>query len=244
MRGLSRTVADILVYYLRYHPQRDDGFDRAYGTDTAGFHEPTAREIEDDVARTQAITYIASPETVTRWALNRLPIDPSAYSFVDFGCGKGRILLVASTYPFRRVLGIEISDRLAATARANVEKFRVTGTPRCGEIEIRREDARQSRMPDGNLILHFYHPFGQLVLHDVLRRLAHWLDVTRRRFHLMYLCPTVAAAAVEEALASYPIFGKVEYFQSSCSEYDWLICTNASSRQADHSREDSTACAE
>src|ERR1044071_7991767 len=90
MRGLSRTVADILVYYLRYHPQRDDGFDRAYGTDTAGFHEPTAREIEDDVARTQAITYIASPETVTRWALNRLPIDPDRKGVlqgksVDFG---------------------------------------------------------------------------------------------------------------------------------------------------------------
>ena len=45
--------------------------------------------------------------------------------FLDLGAGKGRMLLAASRYPFRRVIGVELSDRLAAIARSNVAAFRL-----------------------------------------------------------------------------------------------------------------------
>jgi hypothetical protein len=34
------------------------------------------------------------------------------YTFVDFGSGKGRALLLASEYPFKRILGLEFSPEL------------------------------------------------------------------------------------------------------------------------------------
>jgi len=41
------------------------------------------------------------------------------YAFIDLGCGKGRVTTVASEFPFREVIGVELSTALAATARAN-----------------------------------------------------------------------------------------------------------------------------
>lgn len=40
--------------------------------------------------------------------------------FIDFGCGKGRVLLVAAMQPVRRVIGVELSSELSVIARRNI----------------------------------------------------------------------------------------------------------------------------
>lgn len=37
--------------------------------------------------------------------------------FVDFGSGMGRVVLQAARYPFRKVIGVEISETLHSIAR-------------------------------------------------------------------------------------------------------------------------------
>ena len=46
----------------------------------------------------------------------------AAFTFVDIGCGKGRALLLAEEYPFRKIIGVEFSRRLAKIAAANAAK--------------------------------------------------------------------------------------------------------------------------
>src|SRR5215211_9528844 len=41
--------------------------------------------------------------------------------FVDYGSGLGRAVLVAAGFPFRRVMGVELSTEMTDRARANVE---------------------------------------------------------------------------------------------------------------------------
>src|ERR1044071_2992417 len=97
------------MLFLTYHPERDRSFDRAFGTDTAGSVSPPHLGIADDHARTQAILYLPSPARVTRWMLDHVGIDHRDFSFVDLGCGKAPVVLIASEYPFRQVVGVEIS---------------------------------------------------------------------------------------------------------------------------------------
>ncbi len=52
--------------------------------------------------------------------------------FVDFGSGMGRILLLAVQYPFRRVVGVELSEELNEIAKANVAANR--RRQRCGIV--------------------------------------------------------------------------------------------------------------
>jgi SAM-dependent methyltransferase len=41
------------------------------------------------------------------------------FSFVDIGCGKGRALIVASEFPFQRIVGVDHSPELVTFARRN-----------------------------------------------------------------------------------------------------------------------------
>ncbi len=47
-------------------------------------------------------------------AFARLDIDFEKFTFVDLGAGKGRIMLLASNFPFQRVLGVEFVPELHA----------------------------------------------------------------------------------------------------------------------------------
>src|ERR1700688_3075147 len=45
------------------------------------------------------------------------------FTFIDFGSGKGRALLLASEYPFRRIVGLEFSPELHLTAEENIARY-------------------------------------------------------------------------------------------------------------------------
>src|SRR5215470_7346670 len=56
--------------------------------------------------------------------LAQLDVNFSDYTFIDIGSGKGRTLLMASDYPFRRILGVELLPELDRTARENIAKYK------------------------------------------------------------------------------------------------------------------------
>ena len=76
----------------------------------------------------------------TNWIYDRnyAPVDPVRFHavlsgidirfedfvFIDFGSGKGRTLLLASKYRFRRIVGVEFSPELHLVAQHNIRKYR------------------------------------------------------------------------------------------------------------------------
>ena len=46
--------------------------------------------------------------------------NPGQDVFVDYGAGKGRTVVLASTYQFKRVIGVELAPELAAIAEENL----------------------------------------------------------------------------------------------------------------------------
>lgn len=45
-------------------------------------------------------------------------------TFIDIGCGEGRVLLMAAEHGFRKIIGIDLAADLCLTARGNVERYR------------------------------------------------------------------------------------------------------------------------
>jgi len=45
-------------------------------------------------------------------------------TFIDIGCGKGRVLLMAAEHGFRKIIGIDFAADLCLTARGTVELYR------------------------------------------------------------------------------------------------------------------------
>jgi len=223
--GLPRTLMDVASHLTTYRPDRDHSFDRRYGTDTAGAVETSSLGIASDERRDQAILYLPSPARVTEWMLESVGIDHKDFTFVDLGCGKGRVLLVAARYPFRRIVGVDISAELTGIARDNAERFRPHAGG-CKNIDVVNADATTFDFPETDLLLHLYHPFEPAVTRAVLRGLEGSLEGRPRRVYVAYLLYTGAVPAVREVFSEFPWLTEARYAHSLLGNYDWLFFRN------------------
>jgi SAM-dependent methyltransferase len=118
----------------------------------------------------EATHYEATPVADLATLLRAVPFPLERATFVDLGSGMGRAVLLAAQQPFRQVVGVELSPALHEIARENLERF--SGTLRCRDVRLVRADARDYRLPPGDLVAYLYNPFGGSVLAAVAERLA------------------------------------------------------------------------
>src|SRR6202035_689809 len=78
--------------------------------------------------------------------MEALDLDWPRFTFVDLGSGKGRALLLASRFLFRRIVGVEIAPELSEVAAANIQRF-VAPWQMCREIEAHTGDAAEFIYP-------------------------------------------------------------------------------------------------
>src|SRR5262249_58587141 len=112
----------------------------------------------------------ASPRTFRR-LIRAAAVAPEQRVFVDLGCGKGRTLLLAAELPFERIVGVEISGRLAAVARRNAEHWS-RSRPGRPPIDVVEADAAVFELPPEPLLLYLFNPFGPETLGPVLDALV------------------------------------------------------------------------
>jgi protein-L-isoaspartate O-methyltransferase len=96
-------------------------------------------------------------------------LDPQMFSFVDLGSGKGRVVIAATGYGFRRVVGIEADKALHETAEKNLTQAGLKGNANVSAVY---GDARTAPLPPGNLFVFMYSPFRGPIFEAVAKRLA------------------------------------------------------------------------
>lgn len=192
--GFWMTLRYLLIWWLSYKPHNDRRFDRAHGTDTGGLVPTRDLDIADSAVKWQANLYLASPARVTRHVVKSLGIHCPDFSFIDYGSGKGRAALVAAEFPFRRVIGVEISASLHSVAQQNLQAWR--GPTLSAPLEFWCGNALDFTLPEGNLVLHMYHPFGPDVLRAMLRRISEESVSSGRRILLPYVFSIGVSKAV------------------------------------------------
>ena len=154
-------------------PQRTHPIDRVYGISTSGF--VSVDEIHPDPHLRSLISpYGGSQPSIVRRGLSVLG-DIRDYVFVDLGCGKGRVTTVASEFPFREVVGVELSGALAAIARANADKV-ARKFPDRPKVTIAEANVVDFPLPPGKLVLFSYHAFGPDLIAQMIRRFEAALD--------------------------------------------------------------------
>ena len=109
-------------------------------------------------------------ELVATWRPMRLPGKLSEYSFIDFGAGMGRALLLASEFPFREVIGVELHPDLAAIAQKNATRWQLAGRNRC-PIRILTQEATAFEFPDNPCLAYLFNPFRPVVLKALIRHI-------------------------------------------------------------------------
>jgi SAM-dependent methyltransferase len=105
--------------------------------------------------------YCPTPYSAGRFLLGRVPPEYRNGAFVDYGCGMGRMLMLAKWGGFNRVIGVEWSERLCDIARHNCR----------GQCELYQGDATQFDPPQNSSVFFFCNPFFGSVLERVLDRI-------------------------------------------------------------------------
>lgn len=86
---------------------------------------------------------------------------------LDIGCGKGVVLRVASAYPFEKVAGIEIDERLTAIAENNFHILKMEDRVQCYQA-----DAAEFEGYEDYNIFFLFNPFSATVMKRVVDKLT------------------------------------------------------------------------
>jgi SAM-dependent methyltransferase len=142
---------------------RRDEFDRKLGIDTAILVRMPETDSEN---RAHGRGYQASDISLVEWALASAGVAFERTTFVDIGCGKGRVLILASRHPFKRIVGFDYSPSLLVACRKNLRHLDLEG--RC---ETFVADAASFQFPEGKLMLFMFNPFDSPLFEAVLERI-------------------------------------------------------------------------
>lgn len=179
VREVPRIIAETMEGRLNRR------FDRIHGVDTGAYAALSRLSFGMEEQRL-CRDYRATPVRTLRALLSGLPREViSSSTFVDFGSGKGRALLVAADFPFRRIVGVEFSAELHRIAEHNLRVYQGC-TQRCFTLSSVHARAEEFAVPDGNLVLYFYNPFEEEILARVLSNTVRAWRRSPRAIHLLF----------------------------------------------------------
>jgi SAM-dependent methyltransferase len=184
-------------------------FDLKYGTDTSGYVGPEelvkGRANDAHNYGYSAIAPSVFYEACRRWreSLPEVSGRVEAYTFVDLGTGKGRPLLLASELPFRRIVGVELSEELARIAQENVARWTRVARPKA-KIRVMQGDALKFGWPQTPLLVYMYNPFACPLVGQIAERLATVAASGSGLVDLLYVNPTCT-----DTLTTHRIFSRL-----------------------------------
>ncbi|SEB72322.1 class I SAM-dependent methyltransferase [Terriglobus roseus] len=147
-------------------------FDLLHGTDTGslipGEDLATGHRHDRHITAYHGVAPSLFRKLMDRWLQLLLhPVERTA--FLDIGAGKGRAMLLAAGYSFRRIVGVELHPALAATTRSNLEHWQATHAGPA--IRLEEGDAMGLRIPSGPCLIFLFNPFDIVLMDRLLDRL-------------------------------------------------------------------------
>jgi SAM-dependent methyltransferase len=164
-RGALREVRSAALYRLA--AQEGRRFDKTYGVETDALVRLTSLTLRSSRPVVESPNYVPSFSSMLRLAIRQLPGDLSEYVFIDMGSGKGRVLLTAAQFEFKRVIGVEFAEELHEQAQRNIVTF--SGARQTREIQSVLSDARDFGIPEDKCVIYIFGTIAQYTeLFDVI----------------------------------------------------------------------------
>ena len=123
---------------------------------------------------------------IARWERSRPAALVSDFSFVDLGSGMGRAVLLASQFPFRAAIGVEINPALARIARKNLALWRAAGRA-LAPARILCRDAVEFEFPAGPCVAFLFNPFRAPVLRRIVASWSSNFAGRARQLDILYV---------------------------------------------------------
>jgi SAM-dependent methyltransferase len=186
---VPRDLANLYLRSVKNNPGTavNDAFDLEHGVETSIRAHPTDLAIKSP-NWIHAVPYIPTPHGLLQEALAGFDINFENFTFVDFGSGKGRVLLMASDFPFRKIVGVEFSPELHALAQRNIASY-TSATQKCRDITSVCMDFTDFQLPTESLVVFLYNPASKEVTSILAANLMRSLTEHPRQLWIVYVTP-------------------------------------------------------
>jgi SAM-dependent methyltransferase len=154
--------------------------------------------------------YQPTDAALFREMMASLPIEFDTFTFIDLGSGKGRTLLMASEYPFRRIVGVELLPALHQIAQANLIKYK-SESQRCFALEAVCGDAADFPFPGDPLVLYLFNPLPESGLRRVMSNLRGSLSANPRTVYVLYHNPLLERVLLDDSAELKKMSGTQQY---------------------------------
>lgn len=178
---------------------RGKHFDSDHGVDTSQLVHAMDLDIDPSL-KANASRYEPTSPKDFYYILPKLHLDHSKYTFIDYGSGKGRVVMMAATFPFREIWGVELSAQLHVIARDNIATLK---DPVCHNIYLKNQDATSILLPDGPIVHYFFNPFNEYIMRKVWSMIEEDLLKNPRYAMVIYNNPVHKNVFDEAAILSH-----------------------------------------
>jgi SAM-dependent methyltransferase len=141
--------------------------------------------------------YQATDPHLFREMIENMNIDLGRFVFVDIGSGKGRALLMAAEYSFRRIIGIELLPELHQVAQENISRFK-SDRQRCFALEAICSDAADFAFPSDPFVIYLFNPLPETRLVAFVANLEDSLKQNPRSVYVLYHNPLLEHVLVSK----------------------------------------------
>ena len=162
-------------------------------------------------------SYEPTPYSFLEYLFSKYPFI-SGDHFVDFGCGKGRTLIMASEYSCPLITGYEINSDIFCTLARNIDSYKKISKT-SSKFTIFNDDAAKIILEDTTNKFNFYNPFHLKVYIKVVNSIAESVKRNPRKVYLFLYMPHRSTLQYIEQITDFHILES----ESTKEHYNLLL---------------------
>ena len=187
VRMVFRNISKVGFFTTLQYIFSDLIFDYKYQVETINTRMLDELEI-DSPNKSHGRYYQGTNAYLFKKAFSYIKVDVPSSCLVDFGSGKGKVMLLAAEKGFRKVIGVEFSKELVEICRRNLEIFK-RKTKSKTEFEVIHMDAAEFAIPADANLLFFSNPFDETLIEKVIGNIFKSLEMYPREIVVVHLFP-------------------------------------------------------
>jgi len=103
--------------------------------------------------------------------------------FIDIGCGEGKVLILASKFGFKKIIGVEFAKNLVDACEKNLLAAKVKN------VSVYLEDAANYEIPSDSRVFYLYNPFHVVMLEKVTKNIEKSFINSHRDGYIVFIDP-------------------------------------------------------
>jgi SAM-dependent methyltransferase len=198
-----------LAFFTIYYEIKSE---RKYNLNSIGLDKLRTLSIKGDNLAHASI-YQASNYYILEKGFNYLRSINENNNIVDFGCGKGRVLVVAAYFEFKNITGIDFAKALCISAEQNIQttKLRYPSVV----FRIICDDVVNYKIEKEQNVFFFFNPFDEVVMLEVVKNILSSLKEKSRKVFIMYVNPVHKEIFLSAGFAEEYYKRKLHYIEMS-----------------------------